>query len=264
MIFVTEILHFITKFDFYICSCYNFNIKEEIEMPIQEILIRTLFAVFFGAIVGREREINNRPAGIRTHALVCLGAAVIAMIQVQLVNEAFELVRNDPEMRNVITVNSGRVVAQVVSGIGFLGAGTILITKDKVRGLTTAASLWVVACIGIAIGYGYYPIAIVSGITVPLVLVGLKKLERKITKFSHHANFIITFRGTDGEYMNKVLMCFKEKHIHLKEIKPLNCSIEDGTNVVGFMLYCRHFLNWDVFMEELLEYDFVESVARHK
>ncbi|MDO4773136.1 MAG: MgtC/SapB family protein [Bacillota bacterium] len=232
-------------------------------MCIQEIILRTLLAVLFGGIVGREREINNRPAGVRTHALVCLGAAVIAMIQVELVEHAFEMVRKYPEMKSVITVNSGRVVAQVVSGIGFLGAGTILINKDKVRGLTTAASLWVVACVGIAIGYGYYEIALVSGITVPLILVGLKKLERRITKRSHHANLAITFKD-DGDYINNVLECFEECDIHVKEIKHLNYRDGFHKNTVGFMLYCRHFRNWDAFIEEMAEAEYIKDIKRRK
>ncbi len=232
-------------------------------MTIYDIVIRTLAAVFFGAIVGREREINNRPAGIRTHALVCLGAAVIAMIQVEVVVNAMETIKNYPDMKSVITVNSGRIVAQVVSGIGFLGAGTILITKDKVRGLTTAASLWVVACVGIAIGYGYYKIAIISGITVPAVLVGLKKMERRLTKRSHHANLIITFKE-NTDCINVLLRFFKECGIHVKEIKHLNSRGDDMQDTIEFMLYDRHFKSWDKIIDEIEEMSFVESVKRKK
>ncbi len=232
-------------------------------MTILDIVIRTLAAVLFGALVGREREINNRPAGIRTHALVCLGSAVIAMIQVEVAEHAHDMIKLYPEMKNVITVNSGRIVAQVVSGIGFLGAGTILITKDKVRGLTTAASLWVVACVGIAIGYGYYKIAIISGITVPVVLVGLKKLERRVTKRSHHGNLIITFAGKDN-CINEMLKFFSEYRLHVKEIKHLNLREDDKQNVIEFMLYGRHFRSWDRIIEEIEDLPFVESVKRKR
>ncbi len=232
-------------------------------MTTLDIVIRTLAAVFFGAIVGREREINNRPAGIRTHALVCLGSAVIAMIQVEVVEHAHTMIINFPEMKNVITVNSGRIVAQVVSGIGFLGAGTILITKDKVRGLTTAASLWVVACVGIAIGYGYYKIAIISGLTVPIVLVGLKKLEKRVTKRSHHANLIITFTEQNN-CINEMLKFFRECGLHVKEIKHLNSRAEDTENVIEFMLYGRHFKSWDNIIDDIKELSFVDSVKRKR
>ncbi len=152
-------------------------------MTIIDILLRTVVAIVFGAVVGREREIHHRPAGIRTHALVCLGATVIAMIQVELVNSSVNLIVDHPELSGSLAVNSGRIVAQVVSGIGFLGAGTIIINKGSISGLTTAASLWVVGCIGIAIGYGYYRIALVTGISVPIVLVGLKQLERILGRY---------------------------------------------------------------------------------
>ncbi len=233
-------------------------------MAIEAIVIRTLLAVFIGAVIGREREINNRPAGIRTHALVCLGSAVIAMIQIKVINNAAEAVRINPAMAEVLTVNSGRIVAQVVSGIGFLGAGTIIINKGSVRGLTTAASLWVVACIGIAIGYGYYEIAIISGVTVPLVLVGMKRVEKKLTKRSHHANLVITFNA-EGDYINAVLDYFNEYGIHVKEIKPLKSGDEDDKYkvIIGFMLYCRRFQSWEKIIQEVSDFPFVESVSRH-
>ncbi len=231
-------------------------------MTIQDVIIRTLLAVVFGAIIGREREINNRPAGIRTHSLVCLGSAIIAMIQIEVINHSFEMIRMYPEMEDVLTVNSGRIVAQVVSGIGFLGAGTIIINKGSVRGLTTAASLWVVACIGIAIGYGYYEIAIVSGITVPLILVGMKRVERKVTKRSHHANLLVTFNA-EGDYINSILDYFHERGVHVKEIKPHKSDDSDYRVIIEFMLYCRRFKSWDNTINEISDFPFVESVTRN-
>ncbi|HLR89065.1 MAG TPA: MgtC/SapB family protein, partial [Atopostipes sp.] len=113
------------------------------------ITFRVVLAIFVGGLIGTERDIKNRAAGIRTHMLVCLGAAVVMMTN-QYVVESF------PESNLDIT----RMGAQVVSGIGFLGAGTILVTShNRIRGLTTAAGLWAAATLGLAIGIGFYEMA---------------------------------------------------------------------------------------------------------
>ncbi len=119
-----------------------------------------LLAVALGAIVGIQREIAHRPAGLRTHMLVCLGSCLFTIVSV-----SFSL---DP----------ARIAAGIVAGIGFIGAGTIWAEKDKVTGITTAASLWATAAIGLTIGIGDYPMAIVVTLLVFLVLISKYVLER--------------------------------------------------------------------------------------
>ncbi len=230
-------------------------------MSLVDIIIRTLLAIVFGAVIGRERELNNRPAGIRTHSLVCLGAAIISMIQVELMQQSMRMMLDNPEWAGTITVNGGRIVAQVVSGIGFLGAGTIIINKGSIRGLTTAASLWVVACIGIAIGYGYYEIAVVSGISVPIVLVGLKKLEKVLSKVGHHAILIVTFEEGDDN-ISQVLKYFKTHRVHVKEIKILDEDENNRQDEVELRLYSRYLKSWAQIMSEIEALDFVKSVEQ--
>ena len=149
-------------------------------MTYQQVLSRTFLAVIMGGVIGYERENQNRPAGFITHILVCIGAAIISMIQVYLVQDSINMIAQYPELVDVLKVDSGRIISQVVSGIGFLGAGTIIHNKGAVKGLTTAATLWVIACIGIAIGMGYYFLSITSTISVYCVLVILKKVKFKI------------------------------------------------------------------------------------
>ncbi|CEQ28247.1 MgtC/SapB family protein [Paraclostridium sordellii] len=154
-------------------------------MNIQDIIIRILLAIFIGGAIGFNRERENVSAGFRTHALVCLGATIAALIQVELAQLALNEITTTKALSGAIKVNDGRFIGQVVSGIGFLGAGTIIKTKGSVRGLTTAASIWSVACIGIAIGMGFYRVSILGGISIIIVLVVLKKIEEKyITKAS--------------------------------------------------------------------------------
>ncbi len=131
-------------------------------LDIKHIFFRMILAALIAGIIGYEREYKNRPAGIRTHMLVCLGATIIAMIQVQISIEALELAKNSAHLGSVVRSDPARLIAQVISGIGFLGAGTIIVHKSSVTGLTTAASLWTCAGLGLAAGMGYYNIAVIG------------------------------------------------------------------------------------------------------
>ena len=137
--------------------------------------IRLLLAVVVGCVVGIEREKKNRPAGMRTHVLVCVGAATIAILETYVIADTITLNLNNPG--SGIAVSMGRITAQVVSGIGFLGAGTIFISQKKIAGLTTAASLWTVGCLGLAAGMGYYGLAIAG---CAIVMVTLTVLQRVV------------------------------------------------------------------------------------
>ena len=124
-----------------------------------ELLLRLVLAVIAGGFIGLEREFVHKPAGIRTHMLVCLGSALFMLL-------AFE---TSPD-------ESARIMAGIATGIGFLGAGTIFKAKNDVHGLTTAASIWAVAGIGVAIGLGYYIITAVS-VALILIVLQLNKVE---------------------------------------------------------------------------------------
>jgi putative Mg2+ transporter-C (MgtC) family protein len=130
-----------------------------------DLYIRLIVATFIGFLIGLERAIKDKPAGIRTHILVCLGST-LAMTLSSL--------NQGPYMDPM------RLAAQVISGIGFLGAGVIWLDKDNVkRGLTTAANLWITACVGLTIGYGAYDLAIITVILM-FIAMSLPKLVVKI------------------------------------------------------------------------------------
>lgn len=145
-------------------------------MELKQIILRLILAVIVAAVIGFDRELKNRPAGLRTHILVCVGATVIAMIQMQLVIDAMALDRATNYTQSAIGVDPARLICQVVSGIGFLGAGTIIVTHRSIKGLTTAASLWATAGIGIAIGMGYYNIAILGFVVILITLSFIQKI----------------------------------------------------------------------------------------
>ena len=140
-----------------------------------EIGLRLLLSVVIGCVIGIERERKNRPAGMRTHVLVCVGAALIATMESLIIADTITLNMNHPN--SGIGVSFGRISAQVVSGIGFLGAGTIFISQKKIAGLTTAASLWNVGCLGLVVGMGYYAVAIAGCV---IVIVTLTLLQRVV------------------------------------------------------------------------------------
>ena len=123
-----------------------------------EVLIRLVVAAIAGGLIGLEREALHKPAGVRTHMLVSLGAALFVLATLSIIPDEV-----------------GRIMAGVATGIGFLGAGTIFRSKDHVKGLTTAASIWAVAAIGLTVGGGQYVLAIAATILVILIL-QLKRL----------------------------------------------------------------------------------------
>lgn len=140
-------------------------------LTYMDIIIRILTAVFVAGIIGIDRETKNRPAGMRTHILVCVGAMLISMVEQETVSRVIQL------NSSAVNISMGRITSTVVSGVGFLGAGTIVLSNRKVSGLTTAASLWCIACIGIAIGAGYIAMALTAGV---LILFTLNILQRII------------------------------------------------------------------------------------
>ena len=141
-------------------------------MTTQEEVLRLLLAAVLGLGIGLEREERYRTAGMRTHTLVCMAAALLMLVS----SYGFTTVVN---ATHTIVLNPSRIAAQVVSGVGFLGAGAIILHKDAVHGLTTAASVWLVAGIGLACGCGLYTLAIVTTGLALGTLRGLKLFERR-------------------------------------------------------------------------------------
>lgn len=154
------------------------------EINFATITLRVVLSLFIGGCLGLERESKKQPAGFRTYMLVCLGATLVMMTNQYLCNYYDG---SDPS----------RLGAQVVSGIGFLGAGTIMVTRDnQVRGLTTAAGLWSSACLGLAIGIGFYEGAIIVGIAILLIMTLFKKIDIKIVRNSKMIKLYINFAST--------------------------------------------------------------------
>jgi putative Mg2+ transporter-C (MgtC) family protein len=144
-----------------------FETWDRLATVVPAFLVRCGAAALCGAMIGLERELKSKPAGFRTNILICLGSAIYMSVGL-LVNEAVERM-GDPT----------RIAAQVVTGIGFLGAGCIIQQQDRVKGLTTAATIWVVAAIGIVAGAGFPILAFIAATIVLLTLVVLGAIERR-------------------------------------------------------------------------------------
>ena len=143
------------------------------ELTMAAIVVRIFLAVLIGGVLGFERGLKNRPAGLRTYILVCVGATIV-MLTNQYIYQCTG--SGDPV----------RMGAQVISGIGFLGAGTIVVTPhNQIRGLTTAAGLWAAACVGLAIGIGLYEIAVIGGATIFIVLTLLHRWDYFMRSKAH-------------------------------------------------------------------------------
>ncbi len=172
------------------------------QLTYLEIIIRLVMAIIMGGAIGFEREYKSRPAGMRTHILVCVGATLLALIQEQITAQTVDFAQVQSKLMQILTADQTRIIAQIVSGIGFLGAGTIIMTKQTVKGLTTAASVWAVAAVGIALGSGLYVIAITGFVAIMLALAvisylvplpRIRRLQVEIENGEETVNYIQNF-----------------------------------------------------------------------
>lgn len=173
-----------------------------------EITARLLIAAAIGSAIGFERESTHQAAGLRTNMLVCLASCILTIIQAEISFYIIRISLENPDLQPILSTDFSRITAQIVSGIGFLGAGAILITRsDTVLGLTTAATIWSVAGLGIAVGMGYYYLSILACMIMLLVLFVLKKLVRTGEIFR------LEIKLKNRESIHQFNQLFKEKQL---------------------------------------------------
>jgi putative Mg2+ transporter-C (MgtC) family protein len=160
-----------------------------------DLLLKLLLAVLLGGAIGFEREIKAKPAGLRTNILICVGAALLTDVSIRI---GF--------VNGVRIGDPARLAAQIVSGIGFIGAGTIMQGGGVVTGLTSAATIWVVAALGIAVGAGFYIEAAGAGVLVTIVLAWLGRVEHKIRRLRRVVHYTIKAKpGTSFDAVRDTL-----------------------------------------------------------
>lgn len=175
-------------------------------------LFRLILATLAGALIGVEREKHGRPAGLRTHLLVCIGSALI-----MLVSEGFTVKYGALDASSPLRLDPSRTAAQIVTGIGFLGAGVIIKEGLSVRGLTTAACLWLVAGIGMAFGMGLFWPAVMATLLALCCLVFLKKLEPVINKDRYlHLTVLASARNN---LLAELHQLFVEHNLNITDIE---------------------------------------------
>lgn len=197
-----------------------------------EIFLSIGSSVILGFILGLEREITNKNAGLRTHILVCMGACVFTLLSVYGFPTFVSGDNYNPHANGIR--DTARIAAQVVTGIGFIGAGTVLRHGSSVRGLTTAATLWMAASIGMACGAERYDIAIIGTIFSVFVLVLIKYFERKILiykkVFKKSLKFTIVCENNSA---NKIQKYITDNFIFLKELKKNETDEACCTKIVA-------------------------------
>ena len=184
------------------------------ELNILSIVIRFFIACVCGGVIGFERGKKYHAAGLRTHLLVCIGAATVMIVNQYI----FEFLSPNTDL--------SRMGAQVVSGIGFLGAGTILVTGEhRIKGLTTAAGLWACACMGLAAGIGYYECAIILCIFLYIILKIVNVIDERFVKTDFEMQLYIEYDNTIQ--LSCILKPLKEENWHITSIRYIGTSINN-------------------------------------
>lgn len=215
------------------------------EVTYIAIAVRIAVAVVLGGIIGLERGLKNRPAGLRTYMLVCVGACLI-MVTNQYIYQVFGT--GDPV----------RMGAQVVSGIGFLGAGTIVVTKrNQIKGLTTAAGLWAAAAVGLSVGIGLYEAAVIGGAVIFIVLSLIHSWDNKMRQNSKMVEIYVELtRAINlGDFLRKI----REMDLEIESIQTEQESAdEEGKRSYILMLKAKRKRNHEILFQNIRD---IEGIA---
>lgn len=201
------------------------QILESTEITWQSALTRILISFVIGTLIGIERETHNRPAGLRTHILISIGATIVMLISIYIPQTFTDFQNGDP----------GRIAAQVVSGIGFLGAGAILKFGADVKGLTTAASIWAMAALGLAVGAGMYIISFIGVLVILFALTIMDIFEKRIFKERtlKKIELLVRKKNSDIQMLRKVLQSLDVKIVSTGFERNVNESVDKITFLVG-------------------------------
>ena len=182
-------------------------------LPFWDMLLRLFVASVCGGVIGIERGRKHRPAGFRTYMIVCMGAALTMILGIFLSNMIIDVWKLEG-----VSTDVSRFGAQVINGIGFLGAGTIIVTgRQQVKGMTTAAGLWASACMGLAIGAGFYIAAVIGCTLIILTIVVFSKLESFIMSCSRNVNICVEYEQIDD--ISQIVATIREQDIRIFDVE---------------------------------------------
>lgn len=191
-------------------------------------VFKLFLSLLLGGVIGWERRHKGQTAGMRTFALITMGATLAMLVSIYIPQEYMGLKNGDP----------GRIAAQVISGIGFLGAGAIIQMKGSVRGLTTAAGIWISACIGLAVGAGMYVVATLSCLLIIFVLMALELLEKHLFKGGEQKIIRLKVQRilTDADTYHE---SFDKYKVHISD-EFLRYDYTQGTTIINFMVRSKY------------------------
>ena len=205
-------------------------------------ITKLLLSMLLGATIGIERRRKGQIAGLRTFALISMGATLAMLISIYIPQVYFGLKNGDP----------GRIAAQVVSGVGFLGAGAIIQMKGSVRGLTTAAGIWMTACIGLAVGAGMYLISIIATLLIIFILVNIERIEQRHNFLWESKIIRVKVHGilNDVQPLRDIL---RSNDIHISD-EFMKYDYEDGFTIVNFMVRSTSRVNVPAMFDDIKQH----------
>ena len=228
-------------------------------MSFLDMLLRLGIAAFCGGAIGIERGKRRRAAGFRTHMLVCMGAALTMLLGIYL-HQMIQSGLWEIPFENYNT-DVSRFGAQVINGIGFIGAGTIIVTsRQQVKGMTTAAGLWAAACMGLAIGAGFYTAALIGCVMILLVIVVFSKLEFWIMLRARNINLYIEFENIDD--LSLIMEKIKSRNVKIFDVeifKPKTMENSEYPRAI-FSLQLPKKLSHAALMTNIAELDIIRGI----
>ena len=220
-----------------------------------DIAVKLVIATVLSGLIGIEREFHGRAAGLRTHILVCLGSAIIVVCA----NTMFDRFASQGA-DSVFRIDPWRIAAGIVTGIGFLGGGTILKSNDLIRGLTTAACIWFMAAIGIIVGFGQYTAAIIGTIIGLAVLLGLDPVGHRIPSIKYSQITIVSDMDPSGEIESTCLEIL-EKHSILVQNTSISVDVKARQRTMILYTRSRHLRDKPCILKQMVAIPHVEHVA---
>ncbi len=217
------------------------------QLDLLSVTVRLFLAVICGGIIGIERERKHRPAGFRTHILICIGAAMTTLTSQYLVLECG------------LYTDMARLGAQVIAGIGFIGAGTIIITKRRqVKGLTTAAGLWTAAIVGLCCGAGYYEGAVITTVVVILAELVFARLEYIIISHARSVNIFVEY--SESGKLGTIVDTIKKSGAFILDLEITKNTTESKNPCATFSLQTPRKISPQVLMTRIAKLEGIVSV----
>lgn len=212
------------------------------------IIVRLSVSFILGAVIGIERQLRRRDAGMRTFTLICMGSTMAMLISIWIPQIYPDFLNGDP----------GRIAAQVLTGIGFLGAGAIIQNRGSVQGLTTAACIWVIAVIGLAAGAGMYLAAAITTLATLIVLLTMEKLEKRM--FLDGVNKILAITcNTSTPDLKAIRKTLEEKNIYIVSFSYEN-DYEKQRSVITYKVNVKSRSSYSVLFSEIYQLGYVTQI----